>query len=253
MLYKFLLENKTEILATAKSDSHAMAGVRPSSAQLDAGIPIFFNQLLNILKLKEINTTQVGDHFGREFLTLGYTLSHVIHIYCLLSQSITSFASQQNFEITSQEFHDLNRCLDVAIASAVTEFQSHRYRYEKEKEYQRCGFCAHELRNALGAANLSYQLIKSGAVGIAGNTGQILEKNLMLMEKLIGRSLTEVKLGRAETTRNLQQTHLLLLVDQILITASVEAKAKDQHFDLQITPTLVFEADPQFLHSALSN
>lgn len=288
MLYKFLQENKTEILAVATRDSLTMAGVRPSSEQLEAGLPVFFDQLLKILKLEElhpITKTSVDKEaieiaatdsnevevaiasgypndavlaksaglLGLEFLRLGYTLSHVVHIYGYLCQSITGLATKKDFRITPGEFRDLNRCLDVAIASAVTEYQTLHDSHQLEREVRRCGFCAHELRNALGAVTMSFQLIKSGVVGISGSTGQILEKNLHLMESLIGRSLIEVKLGHSEVQINAQQTNLLLMVDQILLTASIEAKASDQHFELQIPPMLTVEADRQFLNSALSN
>ncbi len=289
MLFKFLEENKTEILANATKDSLVMAGARPSSVQLEAGLPIFFNQLLNILKLEELhpkpitpsfdknaievaasNSNEVevaiasgypddvelaksAGHLGLEFLRLGYTLSHVVHVYGSLCQSITGLAIKRDYGITPGEFRDLNRCLDVAITSAVTQYQSHCDLQEKEKEFQSRAFCAHELRNALGAASMSFQLIKSGAAGISGSVGQILEKNLLLMETLIGRSLTEIKLGHSDVTINSQRTKLLLMVDQILLTANIEAKAREQHFDLQIAPDLIVEADRQFLHSALSN
>ncbi len=289
MLYEFLIENKVEILATAAKESLVLAGVRPSSAQLESGLPIFFSQLLNILKLEELHPTlanpvidkiatelaatksnevamvlasshpndielaKSSGQFGIELLQLGYTLSHVVHVYGSLCQSITGLATKRDFGISSTEFRDLNRCLDVAIASAVTSYQLLSQNNLREKEIQRCGFCAHELRNSLGTALMSFQLIKSGVVGVSGSTGQILERSLLLMEALIGRSLTEVKLGHSDNKISKQQINVLLLVDQILVTAGIEAKARDQHFDLQIAPTLVVEADPQFLHSALSN
>jgi signal transduction histidine kinase len=256
MLFDFLKENRNEILAAAARDSLMLAGSRPSSLQLEAGLPFFFEQLQNILRYEKPKDTELAmsaGQFGLELLRLGYTLSHTVHVYGSLCQSITSLATKLNDRMTSEEFQSLNRCLDVAIASAVTEYQRLRDTQVKELEIQRCGFCAHELRNALSAANMSFQLIKSGVVGISGSTGQILEKNLLLLEKFIGRSMTEVKLGHAKIEISSQQTNLLLLVDSILITAGIEAKAKGQHIDLQISPSLNIEVDPQFLHSALSN
>jgi hypothetical protein len=289
MLYKFLTENRIEILATAAKDSLVLAGARPSSLQLEAGLQIFFSQLLSILKLEQrphapvnpkfdrdaievaatnsdeaaialasgypedVEVAKSAGHLGSELLRLGYTLSHVVHVYGSLCQSITGLAVKRDYGISPGEFRDLNRCLDVAIASAVTEYQSLRDTQKNEREVKRCGFCAHELRNALGAATMSFELIKSGVVGVSGSIGQILERNLLLMENLIGRSLTEIKLGHADVTIKVQRTNLLLLVDQILVTAGIEAKARGQHFDLKIAPTLYIEVDPQFLHSALAN
>jgi signal transduction histidine kinase len=256
MLFEFLQENKKKILVLATKDSLVMSGARPSSSQLEAGLPIFFDRLLNLLKAEELHHAELAKSTGQlglEILQLGFTLSHVVHVYGSLRQSITGLASNDEYRLRPSDLRDLNHCLDLAIASAVTEYKSISDLQKNEKEIRRCGFCAHELRNALGAATMSFQMIKSGSVGITGSIGQILEKNLLLMENLIGRSLTEVKLGQSEVKIQPERISLLLLVDQILLTATIEANARDQHFVLQIAPTLFVEADRQFLNSALSN
>jgi hypothetical protein len=52
---------------------------------------------------------------------LGFTVSQVVHDYGDICQAITEWAVEQNAPITTDEFHVLNRCLDTAIADAVTE------------------------------------------------------------------------------------------------------------------------------------
>jgi hypothetical protein len=54
-------------------------------------------------------------------LGLGFTVSQVVHDYGDICQAITEWAVEQNAPITTDEFHVLNRCLDTAIADAVTE------------------------------------------------------------------------------------------------------------------------------------
>jgi signal transduction histidine kinase len=251
------------------------AGVRSSSDQLRKGLPIFFRQLMDILKHEQVAVQDAeataeavfvhpGTHLdeekmvasaglhGLELFRLGYTLSHVVHAYGSMCQSITELASEKHLHITAREFHDMNRCLDSAIAGAVTGYQTQRNTEDQNREIQHLGFLAHELRNALTSVNVSLQLIRKGTVGFSGNTGQVLDKGLRRIEHLIDRSLTEVRL-RMDPEVHLETWHLVQMVDQILITAQVEARARDQSIDVQIDPNIEVEADQQLIFSGLSN
>jgi signal transduction histidine kinase len=283
-LRDFLLKNKEEILKSTEEKSLKLAGPLPSSDQLKKGLPIFFQQLLNILLLErpaipanvssgasnaasradeadisiasgkpeEVAVIATASLHGKEMLRLGYTLSHVVHAYGSMCQAITELASRENTTISTDAFHDLNQCLDVAIAGAVTEFQNLRNTQEKDRETKHLGFLAHELRNSLGTAKISFDLIKSGTVGFGGNTGQVLERSLKRMDELIERSLTEVRL-RVDPEVHEEANSLLLILDQILATAGIEAEAKKQKIEIQIDPDLMIEADQQAFYSALSN
>jgi signal transduction histidine kinase len=286
MLYDFLIHNQKEVLAMTETKTLELAGVRPSSEQLREGLPIFYKQLLEVLRLQEkprtpsksdkkdmakaasesdepalaeaagnsddaAFATAAGVH-GTELLRLGYTLSHVVHAYGAMCQAITELATNKKIHITSNEFHDLNRCLDTAIAGAVTGYQSRLNIQEKSREVEHLGFLAHELRNCLTSVNISLQLIKKGTVGFGGNTGKLLEKGLHRLEELVDRSLTEVRL-RVDPKIHAESEHLLQLVDQIILTAEIEARLKAQTFEIQIDPNLVIVADQQLMFSALSN
>ena len=58
---------------------------------------------------------------GRELLKGGYNVSQVVYDYGDICQAITELALDQKATITVKEFHTFNRCLDIAIAHAVTE------------------------------------------------------------------------------------------------------------------------------------
>lgn len=289
LLHEFLQTNEIEILAMTENKTLELAGTGPSSKLLKKGLPIFYKQLVSILQLevtsrkKNINNNKnpeemvqaaknsnepeiaiaagrpeevelvesAADH-GAELLRLGYTLSHVVHAYGSMCQSITELATKKNFHITAQEFHDLNQCLDVAIAGAVTKYSSQRDTQKSNSEVEHLGFLAHELRNALNAISISHQMIKRGMVTIGGNTGQVLERGIRRMDELIDRSLTEVRL-RVEPKIQIESINLLQFIDQIALTAEIEARVKKQNIDIQIEPSVVLEADQQLLHSALSN
>jgi signal transduction histidine kinase len=286
MLHDFLLEYRDEILALTEKKTLALAGVRPSSDKLKAGLPIFFQQLVGVLFTNKTLKSDAlandagmaeaaarndepamamaagrpddaavavsaGIH-GAEMLRLGYTLSHVVHAYGAMCQSITELVTKKHATFSASEFRDLNLCLDIAIAGAVTEFQSIRNVQESSREVEHLGFLAHELRNALGSVKLSIDLIEKGTVGFAGSTGQVLKLGLKRIDDLINRSLTEVRL-RIDPKIYTESISLLNIVNHLFVTAEVEAKEKNIVIEADVDPTLVAEADQQLVYSAISN
>jgi signal transduction histidine kinase len=286
VLHEFLTENEHEILAACEAKSQELEGPRPSTDQLKQGLPIFFKQLLHVLEhspaepedsaIDRVAMTQAANDsnepaialaagrpyeakvaetaraHGSELHRFGYTLSHVVHGYGSMCQAITEMAIEKRAAITPTEFRKLNRCLDVAIAGAVTEFQAQRISDDNLREVQHLGSLAHELRNALTTVNISLRLIRNGTVGFGGSTGLVLDRGLKHIQELIDRSLAEVRL-RVDPKVHIEAAFLLQLVDQIAMTFEVEARARDQVLDLKIDPMLVIEADQYLLYSALSN
>lgn len=276
MLYQFLHDNQEEILDLTQKKTLELAGNRPSSTQMELGLPIFFEQLLDVLLMErqeyhadkldrdtlaliesvgrssEAELTKTAEEHGIELLRLGYTLSHVVHAYGAICQAITELASVKNTKISSNEFHDLNRCLDIAIAGAVTGFANNHKSQETSREVEHLGFLAHELRNALTSVNIAFQLIKKGTVATGGSTAQLVDKGLRRIEYLIDRSLTEVRM-RVDSKVIIETGYLLQLVDQIVATASQEANSKNQVLEIKIDPMIIIEADQQLFYSAISN
>lgn len=86
MLYEFLESHRAEILALAEEKTLVLAGPLPSSIELERGLPVFFNHLIQYLKNSRRDNEEsrivagAAEH-GRELLRLNYTLSHVVHAY----------------------------------------------------------------------------------------------------------------------------------------------------------------------------
>ena len=93
-----------------------------------------------------------------------------------------------------EEFHTLNRCLDTAIAEAVTEYAKVQQEDASKVEFERKARSAHELRNKLHTALLSFQMIKSGKVATGGSTSAVLGRSLVDLQRLIDESLTEIRM-----------------------------------------------------------
>ena len=285
-LQEFLKTNEKAIQARIEEKSSALAGVRPISEVSKSGLPIFFNQLLHVLEHApteavqlEVDTDRMmkaandGDEpaiaaaagrpfdvevamsagaYGKELQHLGYTLSHVVHSYGAICQAITEIAIEQKAAITTEEFRALNRCLDTAIAGAVTMFHAERAEDVTNRETQHLGFLAHELRNAMAVVNTSLRLIKSGTVGFGGSIGQVLDRALKRQQELIDRSLAEVRL-RVDPKVHRETASFLQLIDQLIVTAEVESRLKKQSLKIDVEPGLAIEADQYLLFSAVSN
>ena len=218
MLSEFLLKNENEILALTENKSLELAGEHPSSTQLKEGLPIFYRQVIGIIQLAEkpsepppkdiraiaqaadrgdepamaeaagqpleAELARAAGQHGKELFRLGYNLSHVVHAYGALCQGITEFATLKNIVIKSEEFHALNRCLDVAIAGAVTTFEAVENSAHSESE-EKSNDVGREMRRVLSTARSAFLAIKSGTVGIGGSTGMVLENSLKRLDALI--------------------------------------------------------------------
>ena len=263
MLSKFLKENQLEILKMTETKSLQLTGISPDTDLLRHGLPVFYQQLMKFLEIEkesdgqehnkviadEADVEEEAAQHGIDLMGLGYTLSHVVHAYGFMCQSITELATKKKAPISAKEFQDLNRYLDIAIAGAVNGFQQHQ---TTKREMARIGFLAHELRNALVSVNISLEMIKKGAVGFEGSTGQVLDKSLKRIQELIDRSLTEVRL-QIDPTIQAQEINLLQLVNLLAITAREEARRKKQTIEINVAQELIISADHQLIYSALSN
>jgi signal transduction histidine kinase len=194
---------------------------------------------------------------GRELLQRGFTVEQVVHDYGDLCQAVTDLAVEANAPIGIDEFRTLNRCLDNAIATAVTEFSYQRDLVVSDKQVhefnERLGFFAHELRNLLSTAMLALASIKLGNVGLGGSTGALLERSLLELRHLIDRSLADVRI----TAGLPMQSQLFSLADFIAavkVSASLEAQVKECTLVVSaVDPRLAIDGDRELLFSAVGN
>jgi hypothetical protein len=74
-------------------------------------------------------SSEIGDaaaRHGRALLQRSHTVDEIVHDYGDLTQAITDLAIELDADIAIDEYRTLNRCLDNAIANAVTEFSYQR-------------------------------------------------------------------------------------------------------------------------------
>src|SRR6187431_1081369 len=202
MLYQFIDINRDEIIGRCRTKVAARSVPPPTEAEIDHGVPVFLNQLGEALRLgvnpSNGEITKSAIRHGHDLLLQGFTVSQVVHDYGDICQSITELALEQSAPVSTDDFRTLNRCLDDAIASAVTEFGRGRNQSTLDgadaRGHERLGFLAHELRNLLNTSILAFDVLQTGDVGVGGSTGKVLRRSLLGARDLIGRSLAEVRL-----------------------------------------------------------
>jgi len=204
------------------------------------------------LALSEIGVS--AKTHGGELLQLGYSVDQVVHDYGDLCQAITDLAFERDAPFAIGEFRTLNRCLDNAIADAVTEFSFQRdatiTRQHDADENQRVGFLAHELRNALGAAKLAIRALELGNIPIGGATGAVLKRSLDSLGHLITRALNGVR-NAAEARQTFSVASLIADAE---VVATLDAQASGCTLTVpRVNPVLALRADRELLLAALGN
>ena len=249
MLHEFLTANRDELVRRCRARVSKRPAPSPTAIELEHGIPLFLDQLIGMLR-KELearidNSSQAGaiestaGKHGGEFFRKGFTDDQVVHDYGDLCQSVTELAAEKKAPITVDEFRTFNRCLDNAIADAVTAFGHARDETISEEGTQemneRLGSLAHELRNLLNSAILAFDAIKSGNVAVTGATGSVLDRSLLALRDVIDRSLAEVRLGAGLETHR-EAINVRELLHELQVAAAMGATAKKITFKLSPTP-----------------
>jgi hypothetical protein len=124
VLHEFLESRRSDIIARTKAKVAARPTPRFTEAELTNGVPLFVDQLIETSKgapLPDAMDVATTKH-GSALLRTGLTIGQVIHDYGHLGQAVTELAFEFDAKLTVDEFRLLNRCLDNAIAEAVTEY-----------------------------------------------------------------------------------------------------------------------------------
>jgi hypothetical protein len=127
VLHEFIAVNRRRSSSRAKAATRSIPP--PTEAEIDHGVPVFLDQLRNALRLGETTNPEISRsaiRHGHDLLRQGFTVSQVVHDYGDVCQAITELAVELNSPISTQDFRVLNRCLDDAIAGAVTEYGRER-------------------------------------------------------------------------------------------------------------------------------
>jgi signal transduction histidine kinase len=259
MLQEFIVLNRDQIIRRCKEKVAARSTVPAEVPVIDRGVPMFLDQLGDALSHGPVTNIEISHSaikHGRDLLLQGFTVSQVVHSYGDVCQAITELAVQTNAPMTIEEFGTLNRCLDDAIAGAVTEYGRGRAQStlegETAREQQRLGFFAHELGNLINTGMIAFEILKAGNVGVGGSTGAVLQRSLLGLRTLVGRSLAELRL--TEEVQNKEPVLVGGFIDEIGPSATLEATTRGIKLHVLAVETGVsILADRQVLAAVVTN
>jgi signal transduction histidine kinase len=255
VLHEFLSTHRAEIIARTRAKVAERAAPRATEEELESGIPLFLDQIIDNLRLSRTSSDAVEESaavHGLDLLKKGFTVAQVVHDYGGVCQAVTELATETKASITADEFHTFNRCLDDAIATAVTEFTRTRERLITDEGTERLGNLAHELRNSLGVAALAFQTLQMGTVGLSGSTAALLGRSLRRLSGLVDSSMAEVRLEAG--IRASERVSVREFVEEVEVGAAMEATARG--LTLAVTPVergIEIVADRQLLAAAVAN
>jgi len=259
MLHEFITTYRDKIIARARGKLTDRPWPLVSTSELEHGVPLFLTQLTETLRWETTPTpfsqkaiAASAVKHGRELRALGFNISQVVHDYGDICQAITEVAVEQHLPITSGEFHTLNRCLDTAIAEAVTEHARLTADLRSTEEIERSGQLAHEIRDIVSTALLAFHMLKRGTVAINGSTGTVLGRSLMSLRDLVDNTLSDVRI--AANIQRSERVSVTAFLSEIAIAAHLQAESRAVQFALdEGDPRLSVDADPQLLASAVMN
>jgi signal transduction histidine kinase len=256
MLINFIADHRQELISLTRTKIARRMAPKPTELELSSGVPLFLDRLAGALRRspdsKTVGLEPSAAEHGAALLGLGYTVAQVVYDYGEICQAITELTVSLASPITTDEFQTLNRCLDDAIAEAVTEFTRLRDQTTADGRLERSGAFAQDLRHRITAARLAFTMIKSGRAPSAGSVAAVVTGNLQGIATLINRSLVEVRLESGRTQR--QRVSLREVMAEVEVDGSMEAS----HYGvlLHVPPVdagLDVEVDGQILVGAISN
>lgn len=277
MMHVFLANNRHELIERCRAKVAQRPARAATTQQLQNGVPLFLDQLIRTLRMEQTSEpmgsrrisgpsgggaslSEIGAaaaQHGRELLALGFSVDQVVHDYGDLCQAVTDLAYERDAPFQIDEFRTLNRCLDNAIADAVTEFSYQRDFVMADRQaieaQERLGFLAHELRNLLQTATLAFTAAKTGNLSLSGATGAVLERSLDGLRDLIAQSLDEVRTATGVTAQS-RMFPVADFVAEVKRAADLAAQVRGCVLKVSaVDPRLAVSGDRDQLYSALGN
>ncbi len=182
-LEAFIASNRAELLRRCRAKVGRPVTAAATEAEIERGISAFIGHLISELS-GESKGPQIGDsaiQHGADMFREGATIGQVVHDYGAICQSVTDLAVETQAPVTVAEFRTLNRCLDDAIASAVSEYARHS---QRDLDSLRSLNRSLTFQNLVEGALLGFEAIQAGTVGVGGTTGELVRRSLTALRAL---------------------------------------------------------------------
>jgi hypothetical protein len=199
-LVQFLADNRPELIKRTRARIAAHSSPRPSEAEMEHGVPLFLSELLSQLATalrdeaardpaqkraptlsSEADIARSGALHGQNLGKFGFSIEQIVRDYGDVCQAVTELADDEGALVTAAEFHTLNRCLDSAIAGAVTSWSQEREKSFVTGEGRR----DRRFLTLVDAATVSLGALRAGRVGSGSDTAAVIEKCLIEMRSVL--------------------------------------------------------------------
>jgi hypothetical protein len=199
-LYQFLKENRGELIRRTRTKVASRSSPPVNPDELEHGVPLFLSQLSAALEDEGLGKTTDATRLshaahpaigtsaalhGLDLLRFGFTIDQVVHDYGDVCQAVTELAEERKATLSIAEFHTLNRCLDNAIAGAVTSWSDERDRTRLDKPER---VLIRDLGKLLEQAKTIFNVLREGRVAVGGATGTLLNRALVEMRELLDKA-----------------------------------------------------------------
>ena len=251
MLHDFLTEHRDEIVHRCKPQM---------GARMTFGVPRLLDQLVETLRLELISNPEIGASAAPARQGAAGGRDSPCRRSCTTMATFArpspSWPWSWRRRSRTSEFRTLNRCLDDAIADAVTEYgRQHQQIAEAEgtqRFNERLGMFVHDLRNQLTKALLAFNVLKTGTVGLGGSTAAALGRSLMGLRDLIDRSLADVRLTAG--IQHQERVAIAEIIEDVKVWATMEANVRGIQLSIgSVETSVVVDADREIIISVLTN
>lgn len=261
MLHEFLNRERKTILEVAKKKAAESKWDSQESTDAEVRWTRLYDSFAAIVARRTggLPAGDAAEEADNEHLRLGFAVSEIVQTYSHIYRAITESAKQVGYEITAEEFRQLNISLDLAISDVVSDFErmhsaalSNQSEQDARQEAERLGFLVHELRNSLQAATLAFEMMESGVLEPTGSTGAILKRSLVRLGELIDTALTGVRL-KLEPDLRMERVRVADVISEVGVTAGFLARARDLTLRIEPGANAEILVDRALLVSAVSN
>jgi hypothetical protein len=204
-LQEFITTNHEKLVSmTREKVAKRSQKTRPNEREAKHGVHIFLDQLREALVAEarrdprqraepdpptNPDIAETAALHGYDLLALGFSVDEVVHDYGDVCQAVTELAVELDAPISTADFHTLNRCLDNAIAAAVTAWAGDRDTIVSRTHGQRASR-DERLRRLVRGSITIFELLRVGKVAAGGATGTVLRQHLHEMGALLDASLS---------------------------------------------------------------
>jgi len=218
MLLDLLTSHRNELIARSRARVAKRFAPDTVPSVVEHGVPLFLEQLADTLRaesktnvrpITRLDPTPTSSPIGRaaalhgvELLHLGYTVDQVVHHYGDVCQAVAEMAIERHATISADQFRTLNRCLDEAIADAVSAFAHDRetaIAHGAMNLQERFGSLADEQRRLLSLVIETFSAMQAGKIGVAGASATALLKMLHELRDILDRAWPELRLASGMT------------------------------------------------------